>query len=169
MAYEFDLAIVGGGAAGLLAAEIAPQIGLKAALIERSRLGGDCLWTGCVPSKALLASAKAAHTIRHADRYGLPPTDLQLDTAKVWQRIRELQESIATTDDDPERYRRLGVDVVFGEATLADEHTTLAEFSEHMIDRHAHVASRALDEDLGDVWVTQVREGMRLKLKPAKR
>ena len=126
MAYEFDLAIVGGGAAGLLAAEIAPQIGLKAALIERSRLGGDCLWTGCVPSKALLASAKAAHTIRHADRYGLPPADLQLDTAKVWQRIRELQESIATTDDDPERYRRLGVDVVFGEATLADEHTVRA-------------------------------------------
>ncbi len=101
MKYQFDLAIIGGGSAGMLAGEAAPQMGLKAALIERARLGGDCLWTGCVPSKALLASAKAAHTIRHAGKYGLPPTDLQLDTTKVWQRIREKQEVIASTDDSP--------------------------------------------------------------------
>ncbi len=126
MQYEFDLAVIGGGSAGLLAAEIAPRIGVKAALIERSRLGGDCLWTGCVPSKTLLASAKAAQTIRSADKYGLPATDLQVDTAKVWQRIRDTQEAIAKTDDSPERFRGLGVEVIFGEASLVDGHTVRA-------------------------------------------
>ena len=126
MKYEFDLIVIGGGSAGLLAAQVAPRIGLNVALIERSRLGGDCLWTGCVPSKALLASAKAAHTIRNADKYGLPPVDIQIDTAQVWQRIRRTQESIAATDDNPERYRKLGVEVIFGEATLADGHTVRA-------------------------------------------
>ena len=126
MRYEFDLVIIGAGSAGLLAGEVAPKIGLKTALIERSRLGGDCLWTGCVPSKALLASAKAAHTIRHADKYGLPSTGLEVDTGQVWRRIREIQESIATTDDSPEKYRALGVDVIFGDAALVDEHTVRA-------------------------------------------
>ena len=123
MKYEFDLIVVGGGSAGLLAAEVAPRLGLKTALVERSRLGGDCLWTGCVPSKALLASAKAAHTMRHADKYGLTSTNMELDTSTVWKRISEIQESIATTDDSPDRYRKLGVEVVFGEGTLVDEHT----------------------------------------------
>lgn len=123
MQYEFDLVIIGGGSAGLLAGQVAPKIGLKAALIERARLGGDCLWTGCVPSKALLASAKAAHTIRHADKYGLPATALKVDTGQVWRRIHDIQESIATTDDSPERYRALGVDVILGDAAVVDQHT----------------------------------------------
>ena len=123
MKYEFDLIVVGGGSAGLLAAEVAPRLGLKTALVERSRLGGDCLWTGCVPSKALLASAKVAHTMRHADKYGLPSADVELDTSAVWKRISEIQEAIATTDDSPDRYRKLGVEVLFGEGTLVDEHT----------------------------------------------
>ena len=123
MKYEFDLIVIGGGSAGLLAAEVAPRLGLKTALVERSRLGGDCLWTGCVPSKALLASAKVAHTMRHADKYGLPSADVELDTSAVWKRISEIQEAIATTDDSPDRYRKLGVEVLFGEGTLVDEHT----------------------------------------------
>ena len=123
MSYDVDLAIIGGGSAGLLAAEIAPKMGVKAVLIERSRLGGDCLWTGCVPSKALLASAKAADVIRHADRYGLPATDIDIDTAAVWQRLRALRDAIAESDDNPEKYRGLGVDVVFGDASFVDEHT----------------------------------------------
>ena len=123
MKYEFDLIVIGGGSAGLLAAEVAPKLGLKTALVERSRLGGDCLWTGCVPSKALLASAKVAHTMRHADKFGLPSADVELDTSTVWKRISEVQEAIATTDDSPDRYRKLGVEVVFGDGTLVDEHT----------------------------------------------
>ena len=126
MKYEFDLIAIGGGSAGLLAAEVTPRLGLKTALVERSRLGGDCLWTGCVPSKTLLASAKAAHTMRHADKYGLPSADVELDTATVWKRLSEVQAAIATTDDNPDRYRELGVEVVFGEGTLVDEHTVQA-------------------------------------------
>ena len=66
-----DLIVVGMGSGGLVAAEFAVKLGVKVVVVERDRVGGDCLWTGCVPSKALLASAKAAHTMRHADAYGL--------------------------------------------------------------------------------------------------
>jgi pyruvate/2-oxoglutarate dehydrogenase complex dihydrolipoamide dehydrogenase (E3) component len=73
----------------MVAAEFAAgTLGLHVAVVERGRVGGDCLWTGCVPSKALLASAKAAHVMRHADRYGLRPVEPQIDSATVWKRIR---------------------------------------------------------------------------------
>ena len=123
MKYDFDLAIIGGGSAGLLAAKVAPRLSAKTVLIERDRLGGDCLWTGCVPSKTLLASAKAAHNMRHADRLGLPASDTPIDTAKVWQRIRAVQEEIAAEDDSPEAIAANGTEVIFGEASIKDGHT----------------------------------------------
>jgi pyruvate/2-oxoglutarate dehydrogenase complex dihydrolipoamide dehydrogenase (E3) component len=86
MKYDYDVVIIGVGSAGMIAGEVAAKMGVKVALVERHRVGGDCLWTGCVPSKALLASAKAAHTIRHADKYGLIGTGVPLDTAPVWRR-----------------------------------------------------------------------------------
>ncbi len=116
---EYDLVIVGMGSGGLVAAEFAASLGLKVAAVERERVGGDCLWTGCVPSKALLASAKVAHQMRTADRYGLPAADPDIDLARVWERIRSVQQEIATSDDDPARYRAMGVDVVFGAARLS--------------------------------------------------
>jgi pyruvate/2-oxoglutarate dehydrogenase complex dihydrolipoamide dehydrogenase (E3) component len=64
---DYDLAIVGGGAAGLIAAPFAVQFGARVAFIEKDRIGGDCTWTGCVPSKTLLKAAKLAHQIRTAD------------------------------------------------------------------------------------------------------
>jgi pyruvate/2-oxoglutarate dehydrogenase complex dihydrolipoamide dehydrogenase (E3) component len=118
MARRYDLIIVGMGSGGMVAAEFAATLDIKVAVIERSRVGGDCLWTGCVPSKALLASAKAAHTMRHADHYGLTAVDPGIDTSRVWDRIKKIQKEIASTDDDPERYRQMGVDIVFGEARL---------------------------------------------------
>lgn len=124
---DYDLVIVGMGSGGMVAAEFAASLGLKVAAVERDRVGGDCLWTGCVPSKALLASAKAAHTLRTADRYGLPAVDPDIDLAQVWDRIRSVQQDIATSDDDPARYRAMGVDIVFGEARLSDPHTVEAD------------------------------------------
>ncbi len=118
MARRYDLIIVGMGSGGMVAAEFAATLDVKVAVIERGRVGGDCLWTGCVPSKALLASAKAAHTMRHADSYGLTPVEPEIDTARVWERIRRIQEQIAASDDDPERFRDLGVDVLSGAARL---------------------------------------------------
>lgn len=120
MRRRYDLIIVGMGSGGMVAAEFAASLGLRVAAVERSRVGGDCLWTGCVPSKALLASAKVAHHVRTADRWGLPALDpLEIDTSLVWKRIRATQAQIASTDDNPERFRRLGVEVVFGTARLA--------------------------------------------------
>ncbi len=108
-----------------MAAELASTIDLKVGVVERARVGGDCLWTGCVPSKALLASAKAAHTMRHADRYGLEAVEPRIDSAKVWERIRSIQGQLARSDDDPQRFTDMGVDIHFGPARLAGPHAVV--------------------------------------------
>jgi pyruvate/2-oxoglutarate dehydrogenase complex dihydrolipoamide dehydrogenase (E3) component len=119
---RFDLVVVGLGSAGLVAAEFAARLGLRVAAVEAERPGGDCLWTGCVPSKALIASARAAHALRTADRLGLPAVKPEIDTAAVWRRIRAVQEEIASTDDSPERYEALGVELLRGRARLVGPH-----------------------------------------------
>jgi len=126
-----DLIIVGMGSAGMVAAEFAPKLGIKVACVERGRVGGDCLWTGCVPSKALLASAKAAHTMRHADAYGLEAVEPQIDTARVWARIHAIQQQLASSDDDPQRFADEGVDVLHGDATLTSPTTVRVGDDEH--------------------------------------
>jgi pyruvate/2-oxoglutarate dehydrogenase complex dihydrolipoamide dehydrogenase (E3) component len=124
MASRYDLVIVGMGSGGMVGAEFAATIGLRVAVVERGRVGGDCLWTGCVPSKALLASAKAAHTMKVADRYGLPSVDpVDIDTSLVWKRIRAVQQEVAGSDDDPERYRAMGVEIIAGQARIAGPNT----------------------------------------------
>ncbi len=124
MASRYDLIIIGMGSGGMVAAEFAATIGLRIAVIERARVGGDCLWTGCVPSKALLASAKAAHTMRVADKYGLPPIDpVDIDTSLVWKRIRAIQQDLAHSDDDPERFRAMGIEIIAGQARITGPNT----------------------------------------------
>lgn len=118
-AERYDLVIVGMGSAGLVAAELAAALGLRVAAVEAGRLGGDCLWTGCVPSKALIASAKVAQAMRTADRFGLPAVEPAIDRAEVWRRVRSVRERIARSDDSPERYRALGIELVQGRASLA--------------------------------------------------
>lgn len=112
---RFDLIAVGGGTAGLVAAAGGAALGLRVALVERSALGGDCLWTGCVPSKALIAAGKLAHHMRHADRLGLVGASPAHAFERVMHRVREARARVAR-HDDPERFRRLGIDVVFGAA-----------------------------------------------------
>lgn len=118
MSHAYDVVVVGLGSAGLTAVEIAHQLGLRVAGVERARVGGDCLWTGCVPSKALIASGQVAHTMRNADRWGIQPAEPQIDHAKVWSRIREIQQEIASTDDSAERLRAEGIEVFEGAASL---------------------------------------------------
>lgn len=120
---RYDLLIIGMGSAGMVAAEFASTLGVKVAVAERDRPGGDCLWTGCVPSKALLASGKAAHTIRHADAYGFEAVGPMGDTARVWTRMKAIQAQIAASDDNPERFVALGVDVLAGAARLTSPTT----------------------------------------------
>ncbi len=119
MGERYDLVIVGMGSGGMVAAEFAASLDLKVAVAERNRVGGDCLWTGCVPSKALLASAKVAHHMRTADEFGLEPVEPEVDRARVWKRIRAIQHDIAGSDDDPERFEAMGIDIVYGHARLA--------------------------------------------------
>jgi pyruvate/2-oxoglutarate dehydrogenase complex dihydrolipoamide dehydrogenase (E3) component len=124
MASRYDLVIVGMGSGGMVGAEFASTIGLRVAVVERGRVGGDCLWTGCVPSKALLASAKAAHTMKVADTYGLPSlAPVDIDTSLVWKRIRAIQQELAGTDDDPERFAAMGVEIIAGQARIVGPNT----------------------------------------------
>lgn len=118
---RFDLIAIGGGTAGLVTAAGAATLGLRVALVERESLGGDCLWTGCVPSKALIASAKLAHQMRHAERLGLEGASPAHVFNRVMERMRAARARVAQ-HDDPERFRRMGVDVEFGCAqfTAAD-------------------------------------------------
>ena len=124
MAHRHDLVVVGMGSGGMVAAEFAAgTLGLQVAVVERGRVGGDCLWTGCVPSKALLASARAAHVMRHADRYGIRPVEPDIDSSRVWKRIRTVQQEIASTDDDPARFSAMGIDVVRGDCRVTGPHS----------------------------------------------
>src|SRR5207302_9532213 len=138
MAQRYDLVIVGMGSGGMVAAEFAcGTLGLHVAVVERGRVGGDCLWTGCVPSKALLASAKAAHVMRHADRYGLRPVEPEIDSAMVWKRIRAVQEEVASTDDDPARFSAMGIDIVRGECRVSGPNTVAVTGSDGSKDLEA--------------------------------
>ena len=118
MADNYDLVIIGFGSAGMVASEFAASLDLKVAVVERHRVGGDCLWTGCVPSKALLSSAKVAHHMRHADHWGIEPVEPKVDTSKVWSRIRSIQQEIAEADDNAPRYEAMGLDVILGHARV---------------------------------------------------
>jgi pyruvate/2-oxoglutarate dehydrogenase complex dihydrolipoamide dehydrogenase (E3) component len=118
MADKYDLVIVGMGSGGMVAAEFAATLDLKVAVVERGRVGGDCLWTGCVPSKALLASGKVAHHMRTAADFGIEPVEPVVDRAKVWARIRSVQAQIAQSDDNPDRFRDMGLDIVAGHGKL---------------------------------------------------
>ena len=89
MSERFDVVVVGGGTAGLVTASGCARLGRKVALIERASLGGDCLWTGCVPTKALVASAKLAHQMRHAQAFGLEPVTPKITPKSVMDSMRE--------------------------------------------------------------------------------
>jgi pyruvate/2-oxoglutarate dehydrogenase complex dihydrolipoamide dehydrogenase (E3) component len=121
MPETFDVVVIGGGTAGLVTASGCARLGRRVALIERDALGGDCLWTGCVPTKALVASARLAHQMRHASVYGLTPVTPQISPAAVMQSMREQRLRISA-HDDPDRFRALGIDVVHGAAHFISPH-----------------------------------------------
>lgn len=117
--FDRNLIVIGAGAGGLVAAYIAAAIKAKVTLVEAHKMGGDCLNYGCVPSKALIKSAKLAQQMRHASHYGLEDSSPQFSFRKVMQRVHAV---IATIEphDSVERYQGLGVEVLQGHATLLD-------------------------------------------------
>lgn len=122
--FDYDIGIIGGGAAGLTVASGAAQLGAKTLLIEReSALGGDCLHYGCVPSKTLIKSAHVYQAIKNASAYGLPAVDVPpVDFRKIADRIRAVVATIQE-HDSVERFCGLGAQVKFGEARFTDAHT----------------------------------------------
>ena len=122
--YDFDIGVIGGGAAGLTVTAGAAQLGAKTLLIEKEKeLGGDCLHYGCVPSKTLIKSAHVYHQMKTAERFGLPAVQVPpVDFRRVSERIRSVI-SVIQEHDSEERFCNLGARVLFGEPDFSDEHT----------------------------------------------
>lgn len=115
--YDANLIVIGAGSAGLVSAYIAAAVQAKVILIEKHKMGGDCLNTGCVPSKALIRAAKYVHQISQAKKYGMKQASVEFDFADIMRRVHDVIEKIEP-HDSVERYTGLGVEVIQGTATL---------------------------------------------------
>jgi pyruvate/2-oxoglutarate dehydrogenase complex dihydrolipoamide dehydrogenase (E3) component/uncharacterized membrane protein YdjX (TVP38/TMEM64 family) len=118
-AYDRNLVVIGAGAAGLVSAYIAAAVKAKVTLIEGHKMGGDCLNYGCVPSKALIKTAKLMHQMRNSAIYGIAGAQAQMSFADVMERVQRVVRDIEP-HDSVERYTGLGVDVVLGRARIVD-------------------------------------------------
>jgi pyruvate/2-oxoglutarate dehydrogenase complex dihydrolipoamide dehydrogenase (E3) component len=119
---DYDLAVIGAGSAGLVAARLAAGLGLRAALVERDRLGGDCTWTGCIPSKALLHAARVADLVRRGPEVGVMARRVTIDFHRVMAHVRGAIERVYALET-PESLARLGIDVLNGSARFVDPDT----------------------------------------------
>lgn len=119
--FDYNVIVIGAGSAGLVAAYVSAAARAKVALIEKHKMGGDCLNTGCVPSKALIRSAKMLSYARRAKEFGFEKGTFEYDFAKVMNRVQEVIKRVEP-HDSIERYQGLGVDCITGEAKVVDRH-----------------------------------------------
>ena len=117
-----DVCVIGAGSAGLTVAAAAAAFGVSVVLIEKGRMGGDCLNTGCVPSKALIAAARHAETLRQGERFGIKAAEPQVNFAAVMEHVRGVIAAIEP-NDSVERFTGLGVTVMHGAARFTDKRT----------------------------------------------
>lgn len=115
--FERDMVVIGGGSAGLVSAYIGAAVKAKVTLIEKQDMGGDCLNTGCVPSKALIRSAKFLAQAKRSERYGIRSTNVEFDFADVMERVHRVIGTVAP-HDSVARYEALGVEVIKGQARI---------------------------------------------------
>ncbi|MEJ2529822.1 MAG: FAD-dependent oxidoreductase, partial [Gammaproteobacteria bacterium] len=120
--FDCNVVVIGAGSGGLVAAYIAAAVKAKVILIEKRKMGGDCLNTGCVPSKALIRSARFLAHSRRSEEYGFKPMQAEFDFAKVMERVQGVIKKVAP-HDSVERYTALGVDVIEGEALITSPYT----------------------------------------------
>ncbi len=122
MAVAYDVVVIGGGSGGLVVASAAAQLKAKVALVEKTRLGGDCLWYGCVPSKALIHASRIAYEVKHSDHFGIYTNPPQI---KFNEAMAHVQRAIAAIQphDSPERFTSLGVEVIFGSGQFLNANT----------------------------------------------
>jgi pyruvate/2-oxoglutarate dehydrogenase complex dihydrolipoamide dehydrogenase (E3) component/uncharacterized membrane protein YdjX (TVP38/TMEM64 family) len=143
--FDRDIVVIGAGAAGLVASYIGAAVRARVTLVERERMGGDCLNTGCVPSKALIRAARSAREVRRAGRYGVRVGEPCVDFAAVMGHVQGAIEAIAP-HDSVERYTGLGVEVLEGEARLTspwEVSVATQEGPRTLTTRHVIIASGA--------------------------
>ncbi|MCU0807039.1 MAG: FAD-dependent oxidoreductase [Candidatus Contendobacter sp.] len=143
--FDRNLVVIGGGSAGLVTAYIAAAVKAKVTLIEKHRMGGDCLNTGCVPSKALIRSAKLLSHIRRSAEFGIRQADADFEFAEVMERVQRVIRDVAP-HDSVERYTGLGVDVIEGAAKITSPWTvdvTTAEGTRTLTTRSIVIAAGA--------------------------
>ncbi len=120
--FDYNLVVIGAGAAGLVTSYIAATVRAKVALIEKHKMGGDCLNTGCVPSKALLRSAKILSYVRRSEEFGFKQGHIEFDFADVMERVQRVIQKIEP-HDSVERYTQLGAECIQGEARITSPYT----------------------------------------------
>ena len=123
---DYDLLVIGGGSAGLTAARFARQMDLSVVLVEKGRLGGDCTWTGCVPSKTLLRAAKSAHAIKDAARFGITASGPAIDFSSVMGRVNSVVRQVYESESS-ETLQAEGIDVIQGEARFVSPRSVLVD------------------------------------------
>ncbi len=119
MKRRYDLIVIGGGTAGLVSAAGAASLGARVALAERDKLGGDCLYRGCMPTKTLVKSARVAHLMGRSEEYGVKSSGHEVDFPAVMDRVDRVIRR-AAEQDDPDRLRKMGVDVFLGARRLLE-------------------------------------------------
>lgn len=144
---HFDLIIVGGGAAGLTAAGVASAIGVRVALIEKEATGGECTWYGCVPSKALLRAARAAHAARNASRFGVQAGPVRVDFAAVMQYVRSTVRTIQA-HETPAELAQDGIQTYINRAEFVDAHTLELDDGTRLTARYIILAVGAVPRQL---------------------
>ncbi|NEO88306.1 MAG: mercuric reductase [Spirulina sp. SIO3F2] len=122
MAVEYDLVIIGGGSGGLVVASAAAQMKAKVALVEKNKLGGDCLWHGCVPSKSLIHAGRVAYEAQNGSRFGVYTQPPEIKFSEAIGHVQNVIKAIEP-HDSPERFRGLGVEVIFGSGQFTDRET----------------------------------------------
>ncbi len=127
--FDRNLVVIGAGAAGLVTAYIGAAVKAKVTLVEAHKMGGDCLNYGCVPSKALIKSARMAHSMQHGEQYGLENINPDFSFRKVMSRVHEVIRRVEP-HDSIERYTELGVDVVQGYARIVDPWTVEVDLND---------------------------------------
>jgi len=120
---DYDMVVIGGGAAGLTAAGMSAVMGARTALISDNKLGGDCTWQGCVPSKSLLKAAKVAHAMRSAAKYGLEPSNVSHEWLRIIERVHAIRQHVYEDVDAPSNMEKLGVEVIAARARFVDQNS----------------------------------------------
>lgn len=117
------MVVIGGGAAGMVTAAAASIYGAKACMIERNLVGGDCLYTGCVPSKAFLKAAHVAHAARTGADYGVDVGEVKVDFGKVMERMRRIRAEVSKSDSASKFQNYYGLNIFFGHAKFTGRNT----------------------------------------------